>query len=35
MDKKEAYVDYKNKTLLYLGSLEEKIECNSSSYGEF
>lgn len=26
MDKKELYVDYKNKTLLYLGSIEEEFD---------
>lgn len=34
MDKKEVYVDYKNKTLLYLGSMEEEIACDSSNYSE-
>ncbi len=30
MDKKELYVDYKNKTLLYLGSIEDESEYGSS-----
>ena len=34
MEKKEVYVDYKNKTLLYLGLMEDAIEWNLSSYGE-
>ena len=35
MEKKEVYVDYKNKTLLYLGLMEDAIDCNISSYGEY
>jgi hypothetical protein len=30
MDKKDLYIDYKNKTLLYLGSMEDEFETGSS-----
>lgn len=33
MEKKDSYIDYKNKTLLYLSSFEDDTE-NRSSYIE-